>query len=641
MRHLQSFILFLCFCGIANAQFTKEFNALKEKYPEASSIRLNDEVKIYVKLKNNELEIKQHFLEEDLFLDESATYASKSSLDFSSFFELESVEATSYQYKDGKYKAFEVEDFKEKDELDNSFHDDTKSLNFIYPNLAKGSKTKLQYTEIVKNPRFLSPIYFGNFYPIKKKKATLIADKEINLRFQEFNTESYTITFTKEEKRGTNIYSWEITDVDEIKYESRVPTYKKILPHIVPIITSYKTKEKEINVLGDVSDLYNWYYSMVKDINLQPTDNDLINLVNDITKDCSTNLEKVRALYYWTQQNIKYIAFEYALGGFIPREANDVFYKKYGDCKDNSSILYEMLKIAGLKGHLTWIGTRAIPYSYSELPTPMVDNHMILAYKEADKTYFLDATGRYLPLEMPSSFIQGKEALIGDGEDKFNVEIVPIMEPKTNSYIEQSVIEIKDNELIGNAETSLSGYYKIDFFNQLESKNSNKELKEYYTSKLRKGSNKFIVETFEEINKYSYDNDFKIKFSYNIKDYAKQLGDEIYINLNLNREIKHYRSEEDRENDIEVKYKSYYLFENTLVIPEGYSIDYLPDNFNLKNSFFDCKISYAQHGRKIIYKHELIMDFLSLSPEEQNVVNAAIKKVEKQHKETIVLKKTN
>ena len=94
-----------------------------------------------------------------------------------------------------------------------------------------------------------------------------------------------------------------------------------------------------------------------------------------------------------TNENIKYIAFEYALGGFIPREANEVFQKKYGDCKDNSSILFKMLEIAGLQGNLTWIGTRKIPYTYEEVPTRAVDNHMILSYENKNNTYLLPLAG--------------------------------------------------------------------------------------------------------------------------------------------------------------------------------------------------------------------------------------------------------
>ena len=139
-------------------------------------------------------------------------------------------------------------------------------------------------------------------------------------------------------------------------------------------------------VLNGISSLYDWYYSLVKDINTQEKDKDLEALVASLTVGKDNDLEKVKAIYYWTQQNIKYIAFEYALGGFIPREAYDVFKKKYGDCKDNSSILSEMLSIAGLKGSLTWIGTRSIPYTYKEVPTPAVDNHMILSYENKGKT---------------------------------------------------------------------------------------------------------------------------------------------------------------------------------------------------------------------------------------------------------------
>lgn len=85
-----------------------------------------------------------------------------------------------------------------------------------------------------------------------------------------------------------------------------------------------------------------------------------------------------------------------------------------------------MLSLAGLKGNLTWIGTRSIPYSYNEVPTPIVDNHMILSYKYNDKTYFLDATGRFIPIDLPTSFIQGKEALISNGENSYVIETVPL-----------------------------------------------------------------------------------------------------------------------------------------------------------------------------------------------------------------------
>lgn len=641
----KSIVTFLCIAFIvllpksALAQYTKEFDLIKNKYPDSQIVRLLEDVKISVQLKNGELEIKQSFIEEDLYLDESATYGSKRNLKFSSFFELESVEASSYEYKDGKYKTYKVEEFLEKDEMEGSFHDDSKSLNFIYSNLSTGSKTKLEYTEVVKNPRFLSPIYFGDFYPIKEKKVTLVADKDIKFRFQEFNTEDYNIKFTKEEKRGDIIYTWEILDVDKHKYESNVPSYSKVLPHIIPIIISYKSNNQNVNLLNDVSGLYEWYYSMVKDINLSEPDANLVSLVNELTKDKTTDLEKARAIYYWTQKNIKYIAFEYALGGFIPREANDVYKKKYGDCKDNSSILYEMLKIAGLEGNLTWIGTRSIAYTYTDVPTPIVDNHMILSMEIDNKTYFLDATGRYLPIEMPSSFIQGKEALVSNGEAKFVIKDVPVVDAKISAFKEVTTLHLEDARLLGTTKAEISGYYKIDFFNQLEDANTPAKIKEYYNYKMRKGNNKFLIDALTETNKYDYDKDLIIDYTFNINDYAKLLGDEIYINLNLRKDETDFKFEDDRENDIEVTYKSFYDYVTTLEVPVGYIVDYLPKDVSLSNEFMDSKITYETIDNTIVYKHQLEMNFLTLNPKQQQTVSDAIKVVEKSFKETVVLKK--
>jgi len=636
---LSAFILLLLIPLSIKAQYSPEFELNKSKYPQSNKVRLLDEVSISVKLKNNDIEIQQSFIEEDLFLDEAATYGSKKALSFSSFFELQSVEATSYEFKNGKYNTYKVENFVEKDELDDAFHDDSKSLNFIYPNLSIGGKTRLSYTEIVKNPRFLSPIYFGDFFPIQHKKVTLIADKNIKFRFQEFNTENYNVVFSQKEKRGDIIYTWELKDIDKLKYESNIPSYARVLPHIVPIISSYTSDGKTVNLLNDVSDLYGWYYSMVKDINQEASDADLVTLVNDLTKNQKTDIDKVKAIYYWTQKNIKYIAFEYALGGFIPREANDVYKKKYGDCKDNSSLLYEMLKIAGLEGQLTWIGTRTIPYSYSEVPTPIVDNHMILSINIDGQTYFLDATGRYLPLEMPSSFIQGKEALISKGETDFEIKTVPVMAPKTNMFKERSTLHLNENEIIGKTQTEISGYYKIDFFNQLEGENTSVKTKEYYNWKLRKGNNKFLIDEVTETNKYDYDKNLIIDYTFKISDYAKKLNDEIYINLNLNQDISHFKTEDDRQNETEVKYQSFYDYEIVLEIPKGYSVDYIPEDFSEKNDYFDCDISYTKSNNTIIYKQKLEMKFLNLNAKQQKEVNKAIKTVEKNFKEIVVLKK--
>lgn len=621
------------------SQTITDLEIIKEKYPNSNFVRLHQENVISIELDEGEFTILQEVIEENVYLDESATYNSKQSISFSSFFEMQKIEASSYLLDDGKYIETKIDDFKEKDDLENSFYDDTKSLNFIYPNLNKWSKTKLKYTQKINNPRFLNAFYFGNFYPIINNKLTIIADKKIQLRFQQFNTEKNPVVFTKTENRKNNIYTWELKNVDEFEFEENSISYKSILPHIIPIISSYTTNESKMNMLSDVADLYRWYYSLIQNINKDENDKDLVELVQKLIKDKPNNLEKARAIYYWTQENIKYIAFEYALGGFVPRESNDVFKKKYGDCKDNSSILFKMLEIAGIKGNLTWIGTRSIPYTYSEVPTPLVDNHMILSFEDENKTYYLDATGRYTSIDAPTSFIQGKEALVAKGENLFEIKLVPTIAPKLNAFIDTTNIIISNSEIIGKSKSEISGYLKSDYFYSLEKQNTDTKLKDFYNTALEKGNNSFLIKNIKELNKFEYDKNLVVAYDFSLSNYAKFLGDEIYINLNLNKRLLAFKNKENRKTAIEYEYTNYYEYQTSLSIPEGYIVNYLPENTTITNEYITSNINYKLTKETIEYTHTVELNTLILDLDAQKKVNDLIKQMELSYKEVVILQK--
>lgn len=638
---MKLFILLLS-CSItfsSLSQNTEEYLKFKELFPNDSYVTLNNEIVYELKINRDKIEITKDIFEENLYLDESANFNRKKSLSYSTFIELEEIEAATLSPSMNSYSETKVTDFTEKNNLDESFYDDSKQVSFIYPNLKKGSKTNLSYRYNIKNPRFLSPFYFGGYYPTVTTSVTIIADQDINLEFKEFQTDITRIDFVKDEKRRKVIYKWVSKDNPGYDIENDAPSFKTIVPHIVPIIKSYKTKDGDIKVLEEVKDLYQWYYSLVKDINNQPTDQDLINVVNEITKDKPTELEKVKAIYYWTQKNIKYIAFEYALGGFIPREANDVFNKKYGDCKDNSSILYEMLKIAGIEGHLTWIGTRSIPYTYNEVPTPAVDNHMILSYENEGKTYYLDATGRHIKIDYPSPFIQGKEALVSYGPDEFKIKKVPIVPAHKNQTIDSTFVKIDGKTLIGNSRTYLKGYTANDLYYTLERLKTDDDILSYYKAKFLKGNNSFLISNYKEHNTFSYEKDFYIDYDFSIGSYVQNIGSEIFVNPHLNRFFSELKTKDDRKFGVEYEYKRQFTYTNIFEIPEGYTVEYLPKNIEYKNDLISLSLTYKQVGDTFITQQSGSLDSLLIDLEQQKEINEIVEKVEKAYKEIIVLKK--
>lgn len=638
MKQIGYLLIFL-YSITSFGQYSQEYQKYKKQYPEDSFVRLQQETTFNLKVVKGKIKITRETFEEDLFLSESANMNSKNSLSYTTFFELKEINAASLVYTNNKYKEVKVTEFNEKNNLDDSFYDDSKTINYLYPDLKKGGKTSLRYTYNIKNSRFLSPFYFGDYFPIISNKVTIIADKNINLRFKELNTEGVNIIFNKKKKGRNFVYTWTLKDRDKYEYESGAPNYKTVLPHIVPIISSYKVNKTEVKVLESIDDLYNWYYSLVKNINQDPNDQELVAIVKELIKGKKTNKEKVEAIYYWTQKNIKYIAFEYALGGFIPREANDVYKKKYGDCKDNSSILFKMLEIAGLKGNLTWIGTRSIPYKYEEVPTPIVDNHMILSYIDGENIYYLDATGRYIPIDYPSSFIQGKEALISKGEGDYQIAKVPVIPAKMNAITDSTHIILDNQKVIGSATSKIKGYLRNDMFYNLENITSKAKIKAYYNRKFSKGNNKFLIKSFTEQNKFSYTKDFVLQYDFTIEDYYKKLGNEIYFNPHLNKVLAFFNIKKDRKQKLEYDYKKQYSFTTTIQIPDGYRVDYLPESLHIQDELATVELNYKKEGDKITCIENVSFDFLILSKEDQIKMNKIARKVKKAYKEIIIFKK--
>jgi transglutaminase-like putative cysteine protease len=633
-------LLFILFPVLIWGQFSEEYTAVKAKYPDKDMVYLKRHLTIQIAMDNDELKVSSNVSDESLLLSNRAQFFTEDEISYSTFFDVDNINASSLNFSKGKYRETKVKDFSHKDDLSGfAFHDDSRIINFRYSNLEEGSKTRLSYDETIKNPRFLPGFFFGGYFPSLDSKFTLVVDKSIELKFYKFNLEGYDIKETKEEKGNNIIYTWSCENEPTYEIETNAVSGRFFLPQVIPVILKYPTADGEKALLGSPKDLYAWYQELVSEVNQSEPDPEMVTLVNELVAGKESDLEKVRSIYYWAQKNIKYVAYEYGLGGFIPREANDIFQKKFGDCKDNSSIMKEMLDIAGIKSYLTWIGTRDIPYSYSEFPTPSVDNHMILTYIDGEDHYFLDATGRFLSLEMPSSFIQGKEALIGLDAENFKIYKVPEIAADDNAYVDTTELRIEGNTLFGNAHGIAKGYLKQDYFSAMESNETGDRKDWFYRQNFRKGNNRFELSNLREVNKYNYDEDMEIMFDFEIKHYVIQNEDELYVNLNLSKQMAGQKIEEEDLIDKEMDFTRCGKYYITLTVPEGYNVSYLPADFEVEEDLWEGSITYKKEDNKIIYSYEVRLEFIRLESEYFKAYNKFIEDLEREFKESVVLSK--
>ena len=614
-----------------------------KKYPTANTVNTKQLTNVYISVVEDQLSVRQETTEEKIFLNDHAIKAAEQSISYSTFFTLEEIEAQSVVNINGKPKTYAVKEFKEKDDLNGSFRDDNKLVSFIYPKLNKGAKTRLKYTYDIKNPRFLSPFYFGSSNPVDESKFVIEADNNVKLRFETVNAEGFDIKFTTEKGRKKTKYIWERKEIEGFDFEAFSPSYHYIFPHVVPIIESYDNKKGENTpLLNETKDLYDWYYTLTETPRKEILEDDIVAKVTELTAGLTDEKEKVEAIYEWVQQNIKYVAFEYALGGFIPRNANDIYTKKYGDCKDNTSILYKMLETAGIKGHFTWIGTRDLPYKYNDIPTPIVDNHMILTYIDKnDKPHFLDATGRFATLDHYTGFIQGKEALIGIDDNNFRIEQVPIIPAKENAIRDTTRLQLIGKDIIGHTASELKGFQKKFTFYRLDGEKDQEKQLSYFNKVFEKGNNSFLMENFQDKNRFNYHLPYEVSFDFKIPNYASSYQDELYVNLNLTNELSYLLTKKDRKNDIEYEFLTYDNYYNIFEIPEGYQVDYVPENLEIDNDHFYFATTYKKTEKEVICEYTFEMKTLMIPNKDVTSYNEDLKKASKYFNEIVVLKSTS
>lgn len=180
----------------------EELETIKAQFPDASFVRMSNQQKINISLENQRINIIQDTKYEDAYLDESAVQYAKRSISYNTFFNLLDVKAKTINTENNQLKEDKVENFVTKDEIDDAFYDDSKSVSFILPNLKAGSRTIIEKKEQINNPRFLSPIYFGESFPVANTKIVFEVDKNIRLTFKKFHTDQLNIVMTENTKKN-------------------------------------------------------------------------------------------------------------------------------------------------------------------------------------------------------------------------------------------------------------------------------------------------------------------------------------------------------------------------------------------------------------------------------------------------------
>lgn len=459
-----------------------------------------------------------------LTLKPSAGFTDREEVAYTGLVPLAEIHAWTMVPKGNGFRKNTVTTFVHKDALDDQvFHDDSRSVQFIFPGVAVGAITHVDYTLSYVDARMVPGHYFATDYPVEESVLTLICDKEFEVEGKPFHVPTGALTYTREEKHGRSVQRWTMRRTPPVQVERDAPGILHYIPHMQLVLR--KAGEAPS---GDLERLYAWDVEHIS--NLKP-DNDtmLVRITQEQTAGLTNDRAKAAKLYAWVQDHIKYIAVEDGMNGLIPADAVDVCTARYGDCKGMANLLRALMANAGLKAHLTWVGSRERPYTYEQLPTSATDDHMVTAWDMGgDSLMILDPTSAELPFGMPSAFIQGKQAMVGIDNKRSTLVEVPKMGSAKSTITDSISMKLEGTTMVGTGIAYYTGYQRSEMARTLRYSDPSK-WKEVIGNIHMKGNNRYRIDSLRVDGLHQRNRPLVIHYDFTIAGFANDLGDEVYV----------------------------------------------------------------------------------------------------------------
>jgi hypothetical protein len=350
-----------------------------------------------------------------------------------------------------------------------------------------------------------------------------------------------------------------------------------------------------------------------------------------------TNEGKARKIYQYLQEKVRYISVQIGIGGWKPMLASDVDKLAYGDCKALTNYTKALLDAVGVPSYYTilWAGDDEVDI-IKDFPS-MQGNHAILGVPDGEEIHWLECTEQDKPFGFTGNFTDDRDVLVITPEGGKIVH--------TKAYPDEENLQAYKASVRINADGGISG--------TLEGKYEGLQYddKYYWDKKTDKEQTIYYKERWSYINGLSIesksfnDNKKDIIFTEDLKikavNYASNVGDDLLLCPNVFNRAQYIPTRNnDRVQDLYISEGYKDIDEVDILIPDNYSIDYLPEKTTIETKFGSYSIAISEiEKNKISFSRTLIIKKGSFPPEDYKAYRTFRKKIVKLDKSKIFLKR--
>jgi hypothetical protein len=512
-----------------------------------------------------------------------------------------------------------------------------KSYNYYYldeSNLKKNDKLEIHSSEISKeNNNNLHTFFVQNYYyPIKSIELIVKVDKSLENQFSYklFNLE---IEAKESDDDKYKIYTFKIEDMQPFISETYSGGFSKRAAKIEyrysyrSWLEAYEKNSYFDNFISCINDT-SGLQKIINDLNIKQLDND------------SLFLESV---YKKVQQVYQYAYVDLHQDGYIPHDLKHIYLMKKADCKDYTKLMINIFRHFGYKAFMIDIMTN---YKASEFDPKLYYlyqfNHALLYVEDNNKKqYYLDGTGEYFTIKDIRHDVQNMPALIIDDLNKEIKNIkIPAFKFSDNKTVYSFTGELDKNFI-------LTGELLIKYYNtnsqrirNMVTEKDNKELREYYLKLLSTNEYELKIKEINVLTKTVFSNQFQIKISLEIANFAERLNNKLAIRTHLFKT--HSYSELKQRSrlydfffsfPVNMTKYTYKIINNTNKI-----IEFHPESLSLTNDLLFYKSNFDANSDIIRYEFEIGRKLNNYPKSKKNELRKFVKKMESNYNNYIILK---
>lgn len=583
MKFKQSYLIFLFFTTLLFAQ-KAEYSTLKIpdslKQNANAVVRLN-QIDIVISSQRN-MDIKEKRVV--TVLNEKGLSNIDAIEHYDKHTSVRSMEATVYDSFGNEIKKVKRKDFKDHSTVDGvTLFSDSRLIYLDY------TPTQYPFTIVYEsevetsNTAFIPQWFPLNDYFLSIEKSILNVNYPANLGFKkmEFNFANFQIKKTVD---SATQLSYTATNITAQKEEDLSPSFSDIFPKLMMGLETFNLegvdgKAKNWNEYGK------WFADKILNGTIELSD-ETKSKIKALVGNETDQIKKAKIVYKYMQEKSRYVSIQVGIGGFKPMLASDVDRLGYGDCKALSNYTRALLNAVDVPSYNTLLyGSRDKRDIQSDFVS-MQGNHMILSIPNGKNYIWLECTSQDDPFGYQGTFTDDRNVLIikPDGGEIVRTQIYP---DKGNTQIDKGNYALDENGNFSGTISMVSEGSQYARKVQVE-KMQPTEKEAYYKDFWDNISNLKIKKSTFSNNKQ------KISFTENLEitaeNYGKNSGNKMIFVVNafsqFTGNVKRIRN---RKTPFEIQRGTNDSDEIEISLPAGFVIEFLPQNFELKNKFGEYK----------------------------------------------------